>query len=40
MSLKTAHSVENGSIYQSNLLDETSYQNKSQLSLDEDDLPF
>ena len=37
---KKMPSVENGSIYQSSLLDETSCQNKSQLSLDEDDLPF
>ena len=37
---KKAFSVENGSIYQSSLLDETSYQNKSQLNIDEDDLPF
>ncbi len=37
---KKMPSVENGSIYQSSLLDETSYQNKSQLNLDDEDLPF
>ena len=37
---KKMPSVENGSIYQSNLLDETSYQNKSQLTIDDEDLPF